>query len=252
MAMSEDRMHERLGTYGQRWREQQPVPGPVPGGLGERHRTSPRRWVALAAAAAVAVIAGVTWTAHLSMDQTPATPGGPTPTLSPSSPPASASPSPSPSPSTSTSPTSATAAPACLGSQLSASIGPHGPAAGTENILILLHNTSDRTCTLGGLPTLTGVRADGTVVDLGFRRTSDQASIALTTTGPGPLPPGGRGGINLTEGLNNCTKLGTFAYLRIALPGNQHVDMPWSGVLSQGCPGNQGPAGLLPPGTLRP
>ena len=79
MAMSEDRMHERLGTYGQRWREQQPVPGPVPGGLGERHRTSPRRWVALAAAAAVAVIAGVTWAAHLSMDQTPATPGRPDP-----------------------------------------------------------------------------------------------------------------------------------------------------------------------------
>jgi hypothetical protein len=185
------------------------------------------------------------------MDQTPATPGGPTPTLSPSSPPTSASPSPSPSPSTSPS-TSAAAAPACLGSQLSASIGPHGPAAGTEGILILLHNTSDRTCTLGGLPTLTGVRSDGTVVDLGFRRTSDQASIALTTTGPGPLPPGGRGGIDLTEGLNNCTKLATFAYLRIALPGNQHVDMPWSGVLSQGCPGNQGPAGLLPPGTPRP
>ena len=118
------------------------------------------------------------------------------------------------------------------GSQLSASIGPHGPAAGTENILLLLHNTSDRTCTLGGLPTLTGVRADGTTSPLGFRRTSNHAYIALTTTGAGPLPPGGRGGMNVTEGLNNCTKLGTFACLRIALQGNQHVDMPWPGVLS--------------------
>ncbi len=140
-----------------------------------------------------------------------------------------------------TSPTSAAAAPACRGSQLPASIGPHGPAAGTENILTLLHNTSDRTCTLGGPPTLTGVRADGSTSPLGFRRTSNQAYIALTTTGPGPLPPGGRGGINVTEGLNNCTKLGTFAYLRIALPGNQHVDMPWPGALSLELPDLPGP-----------
>ena len=75
MAMTEDRMHEGLSTYGRRWREQQPVPGTVPGGFGQRHRASPRRWVALAAAAAVAAIAGVTWGAHLSTDEPPATPG---------------------------------------------------------------------------------------------------------------------------------------------------------------------------------
>jgi hypothetical protein len=249
MAMSEDRMHERLGTYGQRWREQQPVPGLVPGGFGARRRTSPRLWVALAAAAAVAVIAGVTWAVHLSMDQTPATPGGPTPTLSPSSPPTSASPSPSPSPSTSPS-TSAAAAPACLGSQLSASIGPHGPAAGTEGILILLHNTSDRTCTLGGLPTLTGVRSDGTVVDLGFRRTSGVGAPITPVTGGGTVAPGGQGAFAVSEGLNNCPKLGSFAKLRIALGAQGHVDMVWPAEFSVGCPSYQGPAGPIPDGPV--
>ena len=246
MAMSEDRMHERLGTYGQRWREQQPVP--VPGGLGAARRTSPRRRAALAAAAAVAVIAGVTWAVHLSMDQTPATPGSPTPTLSPSSPPDSASPSPRPSPSTS--PTSATAAPACLGSQLSASIGLAGPAAGEETIVVVLHNTSTRPCYLAGLLPLTGVRSDGTVVDLGFRRTSGVGAPITPVTGGGTVAPGGQGAFAVSEGLNNCPKLGSFAKLRIALGAQGHVDMVWPAEFSVGCPSYQGPAGPIPDGPV--
>ena len=246
MAMSEDRMHERLSRYGQRWREQQPVP--VPGGLGVRRRTSPRGWVALAAAAAVAVIAGGTWAVHLSVDETPVTPGGPIPTLSPSSPPASASPSPSASPSTS--PTSAAAAPACLGSQLSASIGLAGPAAGEETIVVVLRNTSARPCYLAGLLPLTGVRSDGTVVDLGFRRTSGVGAPITPVTVSGNVAPGGQGAFAVSEGLNNCPKLGTFAKLRIGLDSGTHVEMTWPPEFSLGCPGYEGPAGPIPDGPV--
>src|SRR6478752_4327783 len=57
----------------------------------------------------------------------------------------------------------------CLGSQLTASLGEHGPASGTEGVVILLHNGSSTACRLSGVPTLQGVDRYGHATRLAFR-----------------------------------------------------------------------------------
>src|SRR5581483_11895419 len=65
--------------------------------------------------------------------------------------------------------------PLCRAGQLVASLGEHGPAAGTEGLVILLHNASGTPCWLSGVPTLAGVDQAGHVRRLDFRPATDPA-----------------------------------------------------------------------------
>lgn len=153
----------------------------------------------------------------------------------------------SPSPSdASADPTPAASAPPCTAAQLSASVGPHGSAAGTENILIVLTNSSGETCTLGGKVELRGVHADGTVDNPGFTSYTDPGYAPASPAGPpGPIAPGAAGGFVLAEGLN-CTPIeGDYTALRIEMAHGLAIDMPWDAMFA-GCSPIVGPAGPIP------
>lgn len=91
----------------------------------------------------------------------------------------------------------------CTARELSPSIGEHGPASGTENIVILLHNTSARSCLLAGLLPLSATKPDGMIARLRFLASTDPAVAATpaTASGSGPVEPGRYGAFLVTECL---------------------------------------------------
>lgn len=248
-----------LRQVGAQWRSEhaQPLAPPPLSETSAPTRRARRRGVLvpLAAALVTAALVAVAWATVSTLpggDHHPVPAGNPTATA-PGTPAATSSSSASPS----------VLAAGCTGSQLSAALGRAGPAAGTENILITLRNTSATSCRLGGILPLTGIRPDGTTMLLTtpqappqhgphrFYGTADAAALVDLghVTGPGLVAPGGYGGFPMSEGLNHCPqrfKLTGFATLRIGLGQGQFVEMPWPRQLSAGCPLNQGPSGPIP------
>ncbi len=166
----------------------------------------------------------------------------------------SATPTPATTPSATTTPPPTspnTAAPACTADQLSPSIGRHGPAGGTDYILIVLTNASTQPCTLGGRVELTGIHPDGTIDNPGFTSSTDPGyAPASPVTGPGPIAPGAAGGFVIGEGLNCPPITGTYTTLRIQIANGPTLDMPWDPMFS-GCSPIVGPAGPIPPSALQ-
>jgi len=239
-----------LRTAGATWRDQcPPIRTPaVPGrfaGASRRPVRFPLRPV-VAAAVVVAAVAAAVW-----LWPHPAGSGhGPAPVGS------GADPGP-------TAPRSAPGTPApahspprladCTGAQLEASLGSVGPANGNENVWILLRNTSDSPCWLGGLPPLSGVPSGGTAVSLPFAASTDPAyADPGPVSGPGNLVPGGYGTFHLTVGLNGCAKFpGHYDTLRIGTGNGSHVDMPYPTELTLGCLGYEAQVGPIPsPGAI--
>lgn len=143
----------------------------------------------------------------------------------------------------------------CTARELSASVGEHGPANGTENIVILLHNTSATSCWLGGLLPLSATHTDGTVAPLRFLASTDPALAGspATATGPGPVEPGRYGAFLVTEcltGGHKCAARSTlYVTLRIQLAPGQLVTMPYPSVFRLGTPGDEGVAEPVPSAT---
>ena len=147
---------------------------------------------------------------------------------------------------------SATARPrptSCLGSQLTASLGEHGPAAGTEVVVILLHNGGSTACRLTGVPTLHGVDRRGHATRLAFRAaTSPAQAIQPPGTGSDLLGANHYGALLVTECLaDECPEpVAHYVTLRIGLPDTQSVSMPYPSVLLLGSPGTETPAQPVP------
>lgn len=154
----------------------------------------------------------------------------------------------SPSPSSSV-PTSPPARPAdCAAAQLSGSVDANrtGTIAGAESVVILLRNGGPAACWLGGVPTLSGQTASGSVVPLGYAGSADPGyADPGPANGPGPVGAGADGAIHLTLQVNNCNKPGTrYAKLLIQLRPGQVVSMPFPAELAvSGCPGYVAQAG---------
>jgi hypothetical protein len=137
----------------------------------------------------------------------------------------------------------------CLGSQLTASLGEHGPALGTEGVVILLHNGGSTACWLTGVPTLQGVDRRGRASRLAFRAATNPAqAIQPPGTGSALLKIHHYGAVLLTECLaDECPKPAThYVTLRIGLPGNQSVSMRYPSVLRLGSPGTETQAQPVP------
>lgn len=145
-------------------------------------------------------------------------------------------------PPTPNSPTT-TAAPACTRHSLSPQMGTTGDAAGSQITQILLTNISGAPCRVAGVPTLLGVRSDGTTQMLGYRGSSDAAVVLQPPGGPGTLQPGAHAQINVTVQLNNCPTPNSpdpkYVRLAIQLDSQTTVDMPFPSVLAgSGCAGS--------------
>jgi hypothetical protein len=227
----------RLHQSGERWRAEHSTPLSPPA-FEEESMPARRRTVRVlaplaVAAVVIAIIVIVATVAHPSRSGPVAHPAGPSAK-------ATALPTPAVSPSP--------AAPAanCAGAQLTASVGRAGPANGTENIFILLHNTSANACQLGGILPLTGVRADGTTVSLAFEGSTDPGvADPGPVTGPGPVPADTYGTFHVTVGLSCAPPTGTFTKLRIGLGAAQYVEMPYPPQFALGCAGHEAPAGPI-------
>lgn len=125
-----------------------------------------------------------------------------------------------------------------------------GPAAGTEEVVILFRNISPAACWLGGVPTLAGITASGSIVRLIFHGSSDPTyADPGPATGPGPLPASALGALHLTASLNNCSEpKPRYLYLQINLEGGQKVRTPYPPELAlTGCFGAVAEAGPIPP-----
>lgn len=137
----------------------------------------------------------------------------------------------------------------CLGSQLTASLGEHGPALGTEGVVLLLHNVGATACRLTGVPSLQGIDRQGHATRLGFRAATTPAqAVQPPGTGSQRLGAGRDGAMLLTECLaDECPKPAVhWVTRRIGLPDGQHVSMPYPSVLRLGSPGTITPAQPVP------
>jgi Protein of unknown function (DUF4232) len=134
----------------------------------------------------------------------------------------------------------------CEARQLTASLGQHGPANGSENVVIVLRNTSATACRLGGLLPLSATDDRGVTRDLHFEMSSDPAvAAAPRNSDPGPLLPKRYGAFIVTECLTAGTKcaatLPHYVSLHIRVDGAL-VDMPYPDPLRLGPPGTEGVA----------
>ncbi|MHB1173265.1 MAG: DUF4232 domain-containing protein, partial [Lacisediminihabitans sp.] len=121
-----------------------------------------------------------------------------------------------------------------------------GDAAGTEIVPILFRNVSTAPCWFGGVPTLFGITADGTVTKLPFR---GPGYSVQPQSGPGELAPGKQGIVKATMMLNNCpypsAAYQTYRTLRIQFPAGAIVTIPYPKSLAvTGCPAGISEAGL--------
>jgi hypothetical protein len=215
----------------------------------------PRGWIAIAsAAAAVLVIAGGTTLlislAHHSVGNGDAA-AGPGTSTTPQTPPQSGS-SASTTPATSSGATDIRGAAACTSSNLTATLDPArtGPTAGTENVVIILHNSSTSGCRLGGLVALKGLNATGAATPLAFHPSLDPGvADPSPATGPGEVMPGKDGALHITLALNNCSTPGaTYRHLQIKLASGSALVMPFPNELAAtGCYGYAAQPGPIPP-----
>ncbi len=145
----------------------------------------------------------------------------------------------------------ATRAATCTAGQLEGSVGENGPANGTENIVILLRNISAAGCWLGGVLPLSASQANDVVRQLLFHGSTDPAVARQpATTGPGLLKPGHYGAFIVTVCLAARTKCEAshlqLVTLRIQLPGNQIISMPYPAAFKLGMPGTESAAEPVP------
>jgi hypothetical protein len=229
-----------LRQSGAGWRERYSTPLAIPQfeeTTMPASRSTSRFLAPLASAAVIVVIAVIV--AIVSRSSHSSTAGGPGGTSS-------TNPTAHPTASASATRSSGPAAGNCTGAQMSATVGLAGPANGTENIFILLRNTSQHACRLGGLLPLSGVRADGTIVKLPFAGSTNPAyADPGPVTGPGPVDPGKYGAFHVTVGLNCAPPSGKYVTLRIGLGAGEHVDMAYPSQFSLGCLGYEAPAGPI-------
>ena len=135
----------------------------------------------------------------------------------------------------------------CKAGQLTASVGQHGPANGTENVVIVLRNTSTTVCLLDGLLPLTATNEKGDIHRLGFHASSDPAVAAAppNASGSSALRPGQYAAFILTECLTAGTKCATspshYVTLHVRVADGL-VDMPYPHALTLGTPGTEGVA----------
>jgi hypothetical protein len=141
----------------------------------------------------------------------------------------------------------------CSATQLSGSAGQSGPAAGTEISVLLLHNISAKPCWLGGLFPLSASVRDAPPVSLHFRASADPALTLMppTSTGPGPVAPGGYGAFIVTECLaDECIQhTPHYTTLDIQIAPGHVVVMPYPPALAMGRPGTEGVAEPVPSAT---
>ncbi len=147
------------------------------------------------------------------------------------------------------SPTPTAHGPACTSAALTAYLALIGDAAGTEVDHILFRNVSTAPCWFGGVPTLFGIAADGTVTYLAFSGTADPGYALQPAQGPGELAPGKQGIVKVTMQLNNCpypsAAYQTYRTLRIQFPTGAIVTIPYPKSLAvTGCPAGISEAGL--------
>lgn len=252
--MTDDDIDATLRRLGAQWRSTAPdTPSPAtfdqtPARAHSRVTTLVAAGIAVAAVTAAVVLVGDVGGGPLRVPVPAATASAtPTPTTTP---PTTIAPPPT-SRATGAPPSPAISAPACTADQLSPSIGRHGPAGGTDYILIVLTNTSTQPCTLGGGVELTGIHPNGTVDNPGFTSSTDPGyAPASPVTGPGPITPGAAGGFVIGEGLNCPSITGTYTTLRIQIANGPTLDMPWDPMFS-GCAPIVGPAGPVPPSALQ-
>lgn len=254
----DDRLHEA----GQRWRENQGPALHPPRLDSSGDDAPPRRWLwrlaPMAAAAAAAAIVLAILSLHGATTSTQGVPAGAATTH----PPSLTSPSPKPSNSPSPQPSNTVTAPpaaACVGSQLRASLGRSGAAAGTGHVQILLNNVSNQPCYLGGVFPLQGVKASGTTTRLVFP--GDSATAFPSPVAPGNVAPGHFGAFWISNMLNagqpgfavgappntGCQIGVRYESLVIELAPQQHVKMPWPKDMSNGCLDAVSSAGPMTP-----
>lgn len=148
-----------------------------------------------------------------------------------------------------TSPTTTVHGSACTTGDLTAYLPEPGDAAGTEIAPILFRNVSTTPCWFGGVPTLFGITADGTVTKLPFRGTANPGSALQPAQGPGDLAPGEQGIVKAAMQLNNCpvppSVYQAFRTLRIQFPTGAIIPIPYPKPLAvTSCPAGLSEAGL--------
>ena len=136
--------------------------------------------------------------------------------------------------------------PPCTSAALTAYLPEPGDAAGTEIAPILFRNVSTVPCWFGGVPTLFGITADGTVTKLAFHGLGYSWQ---PQSGPGELAPGKQGIVKVTMQLNNCpypsAAYQTYRTLRIQFPTGAIVTLRYPKSLAvTGCPAGISEAGL--------
>jgi hypothetical protein len=257
---------ERLREGGRKWRSSQPAaPGDLveralataaPRGSAERARPSRRvRGVAGVAIAAASVVAVASATYVVTRDNRPAPvthpPAGTSPSHEPESStdrtvPSTSSPSPS-LPSPSLSPTATPTTSLCSAKHLAFSFDSAGAAAGSAVIVLNLKNDGPA-CRIAGFPRLSGVTSSGKVEPLALTSTTDP-SYALSTTGPGTLPPGSNGAINLQYRYTCSAPTPDYRQLRITTEDAASKDIPFPPELLRiaACKGTQAEAGVRDP-----
>lgn len=217
-------------------------------------RPRPRRWIAIASAARVLVIAGgtallISCTHHSSGNGEAA--AGPGTSTTPQTPPQQNGSSAPMKPATSSGATAIGGEAACTASNLTAALDPArtGPTAGTENVVIILHNSSATGCRLGGLVSLTGLNASGAATPLAFRPSLDPGvANPGPAVGPGEVMPGKDGALHITLALNNCSTPGVkYRHLQIKLASGSALVMPFPNELAAtGCYGYAAQPGPIP------
>lgn len=217
-------------------------------------RPRPRLWIVNASAAALMlVIAGGTALlisrTHDSGGNGEAAAGPGTSTAPQTSP--QNGPSASTTPATSSGATDIRGAAACTASNLTATLDPArtGPTAGTENVVIILHNSSATGCRLGGLVSLEGLDATGAATPLAFHPSLDPGvANPGPAAGPGEVLPGKDGALHLTLALNNCSTPGAkYRHLQIKLASGSALVMSFPNELAAtGCYGYAAQPGPIP------
>ncbi len=144
-----------------------------------------------------------------------------------------------------TAPSSSAARPAdCVGTQMTVTIVAAGPVHDVENVVVVLRNTSQSPCWLGGLPLVSGELADGSTRSLPFNASTDPGfADPGPVQGPGVVPAGGWGGLHLTFNTR-CTP--TQHYTKLLIPlGGILAEIPYPKEFTLGCPLDEAIAGPI-------
>lgn len=128
---------------------------------------------------------------------------------------------------------------ACSSTDLSARTGTSAASLGTQVTELLLRNVSTAPCIVGGLPTLIGVRGDGTQTVLPYVASADPSIVRQPPGGAGTIQPGQDAELLVFDQLNNCAPDAAKKYstLEIRMADGAVATLPFPAVLvGHGCP----------------